>query len=126
MLNIPIIFTNYDIISDFLNLPFCSEHFISIKHRILATFNISKQFNSDSLYAFNFEQVHKKGKHFQFYKNLVCFLSITILKIWVNHIQFETFIPILKIKFEKKKFLGGSRTVLFCLFFLSFHIYYNK
>ena len=26
---------------------------ISIKHRILATFNIKKKFNSDSLYAFN-------------------------------------------------------------------------
>ena len=29
---------------------------ISIKHRILATFNIKKKFNSDSLYAFN--EVH--------------------------------------------------------------------
>ena len=27
---------------------------ISIKHRILATFNIEKKFNSDSLYAFKF------------------------------------------------------------------------
>ena len=26
--------------------------FISMKHRILATFNINKKFNSDSLYAF--------------------------------------------------------------------------
>ena len=26
----------------FLNLASCSEHFISIKHRILATFNIKK------------------------------------------------------------------------------------
>jgi hypothetical protein len=48
MLNIRILFTNYDIITDFLNLAFCSEHLISIKHRILAI-----QFNSDSLYAFN-------------------------------------------------------------------------
>jgi hypothetical protein len=39
MLNIQILFTNYDIIPDFLNLAFCSEYFISIKHRILATFN---------------------------------------------------------------------------------------
>jgi hypothetical protein len=42
MLNIRILFTNYDIITDFLNLAFCSEHFISIKYRILATFNINK------------------------------------------------------------------------------------
>jgi hypothetical protein len=31
-----------DIIAYFLNLASCSEHFISIKHQILATFNISK------------------------------------------------------------------------------------
>jgi len=42
MLNIRIIFTNYDIITDFLNLAFCSEDFISIKNRILAPFNIKK------------------------------------------------------------------------------------
>jgi hypothetical protein len=40
MLNIQILFTNYDIITDFLNLAFSSEHFISIKHRILTTFTI--------------------------------------------------------------------------------------
>jgi hypothetical protein len=34
MLNIQILFINYDIITDFLNLAFCSEHFISIKYRI--------------------------------------------------------------------------------------------
>ena len=49
MLNIQILFTNYDITTDFLNLAFCSEHFISIKHRILTTFIINKKFNSDSL-----------------------------------------------------------------------------
>jgi hypothetical protein len=54
MLNIRILFTNYDIITYFLNLVFCSEHFISIKHQILATFNINKKFNSDSLCAFMF------------------------------------------------------------------------
>jgi hypothetical protein len=43
MLNIQILFINYDIITDFLNLAFCSEHFISIKYRILATFNINKK-----------------------------------------------------------------------------------
>jgi hypothetical protein len=44
ILSIQILFTNYgrDIITDLLNLAFCSEHFISIKHRILATFNINK------------------------------------------------------------------------------------
>jgi uncharacterized membrane protein len=41
--NIRIIFTNYDIIAYSLNLAFCSEHFISIKHRILAPFNINKK-----------------------------------------------------------------------------------
>ena len=41
--DIRILFTNYDIITYFLNLASCSEHFISIKHRILATFNINKQ-----------------------------------------------------------------------------------
>jgi len=52
--DIRILFTNYDIITNFLNLASCSEHFISIKHRILATFNINKKkINSDSLYAFN-------------------------------------------------------------------------
>jgi hypothetical protein len=49
MLSIRILFTNYDIITDVLNLVFCSKHFIRIKHRILATFNINKKFNSDSL-----------------------------------------------------------------------------
>ena len=38
-----ILFTNYDIITYFLNLASCSEHFICIKHRILATFNINKK-----------------------------------------------------------------------------------
>ena len=43
--NIRILFTNYDIITYFLNLASCSEHFISIKKRILATFNINKKIN---------------------------------------------------------------------------------
>jgi hypothetical protein len=42
--DIRILFTNYDIITYFLNLASCSEHFISIKHRILATFNINGNF----------------------------------------------------------------------------------
>ena len=41
--DIQILFTNYDIITYFLNLASCSEHFISIKHRILPTFNINKK-----------------------------------------------------------------------------------
>ena len=53
MQNIRIHFTNYDIITDLVNLAFCSEHFISIKHRILATFNVNKNINSDSLCAFS-------------------------------------------------------------------------
>ena len=55
--DIRILFTNYDIITSFLNLASCSEHFISIKHRILATFNIKKKFNSDSVYAFKLKQL---------------------------------------------------------------------
>ena len=47
-------YLHYDIITDFLSLVFCSEHFISIKHRILATFNMKNKFNSDSLCAFNY------------------------------------------------------------------------
>jgi hypothetical protein len=35
LIDIRILFTNYDIIIYFLNLAFCSEHFISIKHRLL-------------------------------------------------------------------------------------------
>ena len=57
-----ILFNNYDIITYFLNLAFCSEHFISIKHRILATFNINKKINSNSLYAFN-TQVHDRSPY---------------------------------------------------------------
>jgi hypothetical protein len=41
--DIQILFTNYDIIAYFLNLASCSEHFFSIKHQILATFNISQK-----------------------------------------------------------------------------------
>jgi hypothetical protein len=50
--DIQILFTNYDIIAYFLNLASCSEHFISIKHRILATFNINKKNQFEQLYAF--------------------------------------------------------------------------
>ena len=50
--DIQILFTNYDIIAYFLNLASCSEHFISIKHRILATFKINKKNQFERLYAF--------------------------------------------------------------------------
>jgi hypothetical protein len=51
--DIRIIFTNYDIITYFLNLASCSEHFISIEHRILlATFNVNKTNQFERLYAF--------------------------------------------------------------------------
>jgi hypothetical protein len=53
LLYFPFLFTNYDIIAIFLNLTFCSEHFISIRHRILAICNINKKVNFDSMYAFN-------------------------------------------------------------------------
>ena len=51
--DIRILFTNYDIISYFLNLASCSEHFISIKHRIVAIFNINKNNQFELVYAFN-------------------------------------------------------------------------
>jgi hypothetical protein len=67
--DIQILFTNYDI-TYFLYLAFCSEHFISIKHRILATFNINKNFDSDSLYAFKYK---------------LNFPWIIHYEIWLNH-----------------------------------------
>ena len=59
--NIRILFTNYDIITYFLNLASCSEHFISIKHRILGTFNINKKNQSERLYAFKGLLVHNRN-----------------------------------------------------------------
>jgi hypothetical protein len=61
-----ILFTNYDIIADFLNLAFCSEHFIGIKHQILETFILSKKLNSDSLYAFKACSKEIKGNSILF------------------------------------------------------------
>jgi hypothetical protein len=49
---IRILFTNYDIIAYFLNLASCSEHFIGVKHQILATFNINKKNLFERLYVF--------------------------------------------------------------------------
>ena len=43
--DIRILFSNYDIIAYFLNLASCSEHFISIKHRILPLNQLQKKFN---------------------------------------------------------------------------------
>ena len=36
-------------------IAFGIKYYYSIKHRILATFNINKKINSDNLYAFNFK-----------------------------------------------------------------------
>jgi len=52
--DIRILFTNYDIITYFLNLASCSEHFISIKHQLCLI--KTKKINSDSLYAFKSDQ----------------------------------------------------------------------
>jgi hypothetical protein len=59
--DIRILFANYDIIAYFLNLAFSSEHFISIKHRILGTFNINKKNQSERLYAFKGLLVHNRN-----------------------------------------------------------------
>ena len=61
--DIQILFTNYDIIAYFLNLASCSEHFISIKHRILATFKyfeIVDDYNKTNNYTnlINHQTVH--------------------------------------------------------------------
>jgi hypothetical protein len=40
--DIQILFTNYNIITYFLNLAFCSEHFISIKQEIRDEINKNK------------------------------------------------------------------------------------
>ena len=49
--DIRILFTNYNIITYLFNLTSSSEHFIRIKHGILATFDINKEkINSDSLF----------------------------------------------------------------------------
>ena len=56
--DIQILFTNYDIIAYFLNLASCSAHFISIKHRILATFNINKKNQFELLYAFKYTEFY--------------------------------------------------------------------
>ena len=49
--DIRILFTNYDIIAYFLNLASCSEHLISIQHRILATFNIKQKTKNNLSYC---------------------------------------------------------------------------
>jgi hypothetical protein len=59
--DIRILFTNYNILAYFLNLSSCSEHFISIKHRIFTTFNINKKNQFERLYAFKgFKRNQKK------------------------------------------------------------------
>ena len=82
--DIQILFTNYDIIAYFLNLASCSEHFISIKHRILAPFNINKKNQFELLYAFKFKKTLikircKQTLHVQ-QKHPFLHLSISCLK----------------------------------------------
>ena len=92
MLNIQILFTNYDITTDFLNLAFCSEHFIStgIKHRILATLNINKKFNSDSLCAFNTPHQKLNSSKYQITTHLLLFHIVTTTAIFRNHTLIST------------------------------------
>jgi len=89
MLNIRILFTNYDTITDFLNLAFCSEHYISIKHRILATFNVNKTFNSDSLCDFKFSELVMS----LFFRTLYCVFvfDFTISDYFILNIIFKRF-----------------------------------
>ena len=95
-----ILFTNYDIITDFLNLAFCSEHLISIKHRILATFNINKKFNSDSLCTFNVKwavcQLDLRREHsLQVIYQLMCVTIWLRRKIWAGFLNEQMTISIL-------------------------------
>jgi hypothetical protein len=87
--NFRIIFTNYDIITYFLNLASCSKHFISIKHRILATFNINKKNQSERLYAFKLIHLTDNEQQFMYTSNRqlyhhcliwIGFVSTVILK----------------------------------------------
>jgi hypothetical protein len=55
---------------------------ISIKHRILATFNIKKKFNSDSLYAFN--EVHLREEWSMVKHVLVGYQSVSTSSSWKN------------------------------------------
>jgi hypothetical protein len=58
----------------FFKPGFCSEHFISIKHRILATFNTNKKFNSDSLYAFKIEKLQNRNIIIIYHSLTFCFI----------------------------------------------------
>ena len=114
MLNIQILFTNYDIITDFLNLFFCSKHFIRIKHWILATFNINKKFNSDSLCAFKVYTCIVRDRVFNFHTpstfNFQCYFlnkKYTVHPIsqpTLNYIKLSSFLII---------YLMGSLVVVF-------------
>jgi hypothetical protein len=82
--DIRILFTNDDIIAYFLNLASCSEHFINIKDRILATFDINKKKNSDNLYAFN-ELIDNTSNSYACYFNScnAVFLYSSYHRIWL-------------------------------------------
>jgi hypothetical protein len=69
--DVQILFTNYDIIAYLLNLASCSEHYISIKHRILVTFNINKKKNPNP----NSAKGPDKGK---IVNKLYCILLTTL------------------------------------------------
>ena len=76
---------NYDIIAYFLCLASCSEHFISIKHRILATFNINKTNQFERLYAFKLSFIYIFILHMYMY-----------IYIWTISIKVVVEVPILK------------------------------
>jgi hypothetical protein len=102
-----ILFTNYDITTDFLNLAFCSEHFIStgIKHRILATLNINKKFNSDSLCAFNTPHQKLNSSKYQITTHLLLFHIVTThSRLFTYHIMKNFNYNIIYLWFFKSKF----------------------
>jgi len=94
---------NYDIKTDFLNLAFCSEHFISIKHRILATFNMNSKFNS--ILTACMPSIYNFIKHCQCWDN-ICILKKILVKIesmyyygYLRHIANYWYIVLIPITF---------------------------
>ena len=82
--DIRILFTNYDIITYVLNLASCSEHFISIKHLKLATFN-KKKINSDSMYAFNAPvTLRQRPRRMQYVLEVLINVAETCLNLKIN------------------------------------------
>jgi hypothetical protein len=79
--DIQILFTNYDIITYFLNLASCSEHFISIKHRILATFNINKKIQFWQ--PLNTVNISQPNFFLTLFKGLKDFLGLFSFNFWL-------------------------------------------